>query len=36
VVFRRPFGAFDPVVADDTHLYVTGGRSLSAYAAHAK
>jgi outer membrane protein assembly factor BamB len=31
VVFRRSFGAFDPVVSDGKHLYVTGGRSISAY-----
>ena len=31
VVFGRSFGAFDPVVSDGTHLFVTGGRSVSAY-----
>ncbi len=31
VVWRRSYGAFDPVVSDGTHLFVTGGRSISAY-----
>lgn len=30
VVFRRGFGAFDPVVSDGRHLYLTGYSSLTA------
>jgi outer membrane protein assembly factor BamB len=35
VLFKRRYGAFDPVVSDGTHLFVVGNRSLSAYV-HAK
>jgi outer membrane protein assembly factor BamB len=31
LVFRKPFGAFDPVISDGTRLFVMGGRSISAY-----
>src|SRR3954469_11980236 len=28
-MFKRDYGGFDPVVADETHVYLIGGRSIS-------
>jgi outer membrane protein assembly factor BamB len=36
LLFKRPFGAFDPVVSDGTHLFVVGNRSVSAFVASKK
>jgi hypothetical protein len=29
-VFRYELGAYDPIISDGTHLYLTGNRSLTA------
>ena len=36
VVFRKPFGAFDPVISDGTRLFVMGGTSVSAYVSRKR